>query len=465
MKSALRISISLIVWVLTIPSFGQIKLPSVIGDNMVLQQNSEAAIWGWGDPASEIKVSGSWSKDTVKVITSNQASWKVYLKTPSAGGPYTVSVNGRENIVLKNVMIGEVWICSGQSNMEWSADSKINNSEEEVKNANQPDIRLFHVKKLGSESPQNNCFAKWEICTPETMHSFSAVGYFFGKNLQKNLNVPIGIIEAAWGGTGAEVWVRPDLVESDPLLRECAEKLEITAWWPSKPGVLYNGMIAPLLPFRIAGAIWYQGESNADNPESYLKLFRTLIENWRHDFGNDFPFYYVQIAPFTYDKATRAPLVREMQMRTLDVPKTGMVVVSDLVDNVNDIHPRNKQDVAKRLANWALAETYGVKGLVYKHPLYKSMSLEKSKIRISFENISQGLKATGDEITGFEIAGPDKVFKPAKVKIDGNTILVWSKELKTPVAVRFSFTNDAIGNLFSQEGLPVAPFRTDDWKY
>ena len=249
--------------ILTIPSFGQIKLPAVIGDNMVLQQNSEVAIWGWGDPGSEIKVSGSWNKDTVKAKISNQSEWKVKLKTPSAGGPFTVSIKGNDEVVLKNVMIGEVWICSGQSNMEWSADSKINNAEEEVKNANYPNIRFFHVKKLGSETPQNNCFAKWEDCTPETMHSFSAVGYFFGRNLQQNLNVPIGIIEVAWGGTPAEVWVRADLVESDPLLKACAEKLITYDWWPSKPGVVYNGMIAPLVPYRIAGAIWYQGESNA----------------------------------------------------------------------------------------------------------------------------------------------------------------------------------------------------------
>jgi sialate O-acetylesterase len=465
MKSSFRISISLIVWILTIPSFGQIKLPSVIGDNMVLQQNSEVAIWGWGDPGSEIKVSGSWNNDTVKAKISNLAEWNVKLKTPSSGGPYDVSIKGNEVIVLKNVMIGEVWICSGQSNMEWSADLKINNAEEEVKNANYPNIRFFHVKKLGSTTPQDNCFAKWETCTPETMHSFSAIGYFFGKNLQQHLNVPVGIIEAAWGGTPAEAWVKSDLVESDPLMKACAAKLKTYDWWPSKPGVLYNGMIAPLLPYRIAGAIWYQGESNATTPESYLKLFKTLIVNWRLDFENDFPFYYVQIAPFRYGTDTRAPLIREMQMQTMNVPKTGMVVVSDLVDNVEDIHPRNKQDVGKRLANWALAETYNVKGLTYKHPLYQTMTIEKSKVRLSFENVNNGLKATGDEITCFEIAGSDHVFRPAKVNIDGNRVLVSSKDVKAPVAVRFSWSNDAIGNLFSQEGLPVAPFRTDDWKY
>ena len=465
MKSVFRIIILLIIFILTIPAFGQIKLPAVIGDNMVLQQNSEVAIWGWGDPGSEIKVSGSWSNDTVKAKISNQSEWKVKLKTPSAGGPFTVSIKGNEESVLKNVMIGEVWICSGQSNMEWSADSKINNAEEEIKNANHPNIRLFHVKKLASDTPQNNCFAEWETCTPETMPSFSSVGYFFGRNLQQNLNVPVGIIEVAWGGTPAEVWVRADLVESDPMLKACAAQLNTYEWWPSKPGVVYNGMIAPILPYGIAGAIWYQGESNSDSPESYRKLFKTLIENWRHDFGNDFPFYYVQIAPYTYGKNTRAPLIREMQMQTMDVPKTGMVVVSDLVDNVKDIHPRNKQDVGKRLSNWALAETYGVKGLIYKFPLFRSMTLEKSKARVTFENVNNGLKVNGDEITCFEIAGDDQAFKPAKVKIDGNTLLVWSKEVKTPEAVRFAWSNDAIGNLFSQEGLPVAPFRTDDWKY
>ena len=453
----------LIIWGLSVHAIGQVKLPSVFGDNMVLQQNSEATVWGWGEPGSEIKISGSWNNDTVKTKISNQAEWKVKLRTPSAGGPFTISINNTE-VVLKNVMIGEVWICSGQSNMEWSADSKINNTDEEIKNADYPNIRFLHVKKMGSNTPQNNCFAQWEVCTPATMHSFSAIGYFFGRQLHQNLNIPIGIIEVAWGGTPAEVWVKADLVKSDPLLQACAAKLVTYDWWPSKPGVVYNSMIAPLLSLKVAGAIWYQGEGNAGSPESYRKLLKTLIENWRHDFETDFPFYYVQIAPFSYGESTKAATIREMQMQSMDIPKTGMVVVSDLVDDVKNIHPRNKQDVGKRLANWALAETYGVKNIVYKHPLYESMKVEKNKIRITFSNVSNGLTVKGDEIKCFEIAGADQVFKPAKVKIDGNTVIVWAKDLKAPVAVRFSFSNDAIGNIFSHEGLPVAPFRTDDWK-
>lgn len=465
MNTRLRSVTILIVFILTFPSYGQIRLPAVFSDNMVLEQNSDAAIWGWGDPGSEVKITGSWNNDTLKALVSNQAEWKVKLKTPGAGGPFTINIKGSDEVVIKNVMIGEVWICSGQSNMEWSADHKLNNSNEEVKNANYPNIRFFHVKKVGSETPQNNCFARWEECTPATMHSFSAIGYFFGRQLMQNLNVPIGLIEVAWGGTAAEVWVKADIIKTDSLMQACAAKLNTYEWWPSKPGVVYNAMIAPLVPLRIAGAIWYQGESNAENPESYRKLFRTLIENWRLDFGKDFPFYYVQIAPYTYGQNTRAALIREMQMQSMDIQKTGMVVVSDLVDDVKNIHPGNKQDVGKRLANWALSETYGVKGLIYKHPLYESMKLEKSKIRVEFANAGNGLVLKGDELMCFEIAGADQVFKPAKAKISGNTVLIWTKEIKTPVAVRYCWSNDAIGNLFSQEGLPVAPFRTDNWKY
>jgi sialate O-acetylesterase len=442
---------------------GQIKLPSVIGDNMVLQQNSEAAIWGWGEPGSEIKVTGSWNNDTVKTKISNHSFWSVKLKTPSAGGPFTVNIKSGDELTLKNVMIGEVWICSGQSNMEWSASHNLMNAEEEIKNASYRDIRLLHVKKVASETPQENCFGEWEECSPESMKTFSSVGYFFSRQLHQNLNIPIGIIEVAWGGTPAEVWVKPDLIEADPLLKTGAAKLLTYDWWPNKPGVAYNAMINPLIPFGIAGAIWYQGEGNTINHEVYRKLMGTLITNWRRDFGKEFPFYFVQIAPFAYAPGTKSAMIREAQMQTMsEIPATGMVVVSDLVDNIKDIHPANKQDVGKRLANWALSETYGLKGIAYKHPVYESMKVEKSKVRISFKNVPAGLIMKGDALLHFEIAGTDRVFVPATAKIDGNTVVVSAKEIKTPAAVRFSFSNDAMGNLFSSEGLPVAPFRTDN---
>ena len=466
MKRCFTTAFILILWIGSVSLYAQIKLPTVIGDNMVLQQKSEVSVWGWGEPGNEIKVTGSWNNDTVKTKINNHSFWIVKLNTPSAGGPYTVNLKSGDEITLKNVMIGEVWICSGQSNMEWSAMHNLMNAGEEIKNANYPNIRLFHVKKTASETPQENCFAEWEECSPETMKTFSSVGYFFSRNLNQTLNIPIGIIEVAWGGTPAEVWVKSDLVSSDPLLRSCAEKLKTYDWWPNKPGVTYNSMIAPLMHFNIAGAIWYQGEGNAESPESYRKLMGTLIQNWRTSFGKDFPFYFVQIAPYSYGKSSKAPIIREMQMQTVsDVPGTGMVVVSDLVDDVKNIHPANKQDVGKRLANWALGENYGVKGLAYKHPQYESMKIEKSKARITFINVPVGLQVKGDKINCFEIAGSDRKFVPANVKIDGKTVIVSAKEVKSPEAVRFSFSNDAIGNLFSTEGLPVAPFRTDNWEY
>lgn len=466
MKKSIVAACVLALWVYHSSLQAQIRLPAVIGDNMVLQQNSEAAVWGWGDPGAGIKVTGSWNNDTVKTKITNHAFWSVKLKTPAAGGPYTVHIKSGNELTIKNVMIGEVWICSGQSNMEWSAGHNLKNAEEEIINANYPNIRLLHVKKIASPVAQDNCFAKWEECSPVTMKTFSSVGYFFSRRLYKTLNIPVGIIEAAWGGTPAEVWVKEELITADSLLASCADRLKTYDWWPSKPGVTYNAMIAPLVPYTIAGAIWYQGESNADSPESYRKLLGTLVQNWRTDFGRAFPFYFVQIAPFTYGQGTKAPVIREMQMQTAgDIPKTGMVVVSDLVDDVTDIHPSNKQDVGLRLANWALGEQYGIQGLSYKHPQYESMKIEKSRIRISFANVTAGLVVKGENLACFEIAGADKNFVPAEAKIDGNTVIVSAREVKSPVAVRFSFSNAAIGNLFSREGLPVAPFRTDNWDY
>jgi sialate O-acetylesterase len=348
--------------------------------------------------------------------------------------------------------------------MEWSAAKKIMNAEEEVKNANYPNIRFFQVNKAGSNYRQDNCDAKWEVCTPSTMMHFSAVAYFFARHLQQNMDVPVGLINASWGGTPAEVWVKNEMVETDPIMSTSAQKLRRFDWWPKEPGSVYNAMIAPLVPFRIAGALWYQGEGNVDNSESYAKLFRTLIESWRTDFGTEFPFYYVQIAPYNYGVKSHSTLIREAQAQCQEIPGAGMVVVSDLVDNIRDIHPLNKQDVGKRLANMALSENYKVPGLIYKFPQYKMSALEKGKIRIQFINSEEGLILKGgDKPLTFEVAGEDKNFVPAVAKIEGNTIVVWAKSIKSPVAVRYSFKNDAIGNVFSKEGLPLAPFRTDKW--
>jgi sialate O-acetylesterase len=267
-----------------------IMLPSVFSDNMVLQQNSEVAFWGWGNAGEQIKIVAGWNtSDTLQVKADNKAKWTATLKTIKAGGPYSIIIMGSSYVELKDVMLGEVWICSGQSNMEWSVDMGIQNGEEEAANANHPNIRIFQIPKTGADFPQQNCDAAWAVCSPETMRLTSAVGYFFARELHQKLNVPVGIIVSAWGGTPAEVWIEKSRIENKPELNKNKYALNYD-WWPGEPGVCYNSMIAPVIPIGIAGAIWYQGESNVSNHQIYAELMKTLIENWRADFENEFPF-------------------------------------------------------------------------------------------------------------------------------------------------------------------------------
>lgn len=444
-------------------TFGEVVLPSVFSDNMVLQQNSEVAIWGWSDPGETVKIVTGWAKnDTVKVKANNYSFWKTTIKTISAGGPYSIELLGSSHFQLNNVMLGEVWICSGQSNMEWSANSGITHKEE-VNKANYPNIRIFHIQKRGADYPQQDCNAEWTVCTPETMRATSAIGYFFGRELHEKLDVPVGLIVSAWGGTPVEVWIEKDKAEniSEFDKYKYAENYD---WWPGTPGAAYNAMIAPVVPYGIAGAIWYQGESNCKTYQIYSLLKKTMIENWREDFQKDFPFYFVQIAPFDYGDDIKSQMLREQQeIVTKIVSNTGMVVISDLVDDVKNIHPKNKLDVGKRLGLYALAETYKQNVGAYKSPMYKSMTVEKNKIQLSFDNVITGLKCTGKKPDKFLIAGADQKFVKATAKIKGNTIVVYSKQVKTPVAVRYCFDNTSTPDMFSDEGLPLAPFRTDDW--
>ncbi len=442
----------------------KIILPSVFADNMVLQQKSDVAIWGWSDPGETVKIVASWNnKDTVKIKADNSSKWTTTITTIGAGGPYSIRILGSSNVELKNVMLGEVWICSGQSNMEMSVNWNLINGEEEAAKANHPNIRIFHVQKIGAEYPQQTCNATWSVCTPETMRATSAVGYFFARELQQKLNVPVGIIVSAWGGTPAEVWIEKSRIESNPELNK-ARYSDHFDWWPGTPGTLYNSMIAPFVPYGIAGAIWYQGESNCGNYQIYSQLMKTLIENWRADFKKDFPFYFVQIAPYTYgDKGTSEYLREQQEMAAQKIPNTGMVVISDLVDNIKDIHPKDKLNVGKRLANYALSETYKQNIGAYKSPKFESIKIEKDKVRLNFSNIPTGLKCTGKAPEKFLVAGDDKNFVPATAKMEGNAIVLSSKLVKTPVAVRFCFDDTTMPDVFSTEGLPLAPFRTDQW--
>jgi len=443
--------------------FAIIRLPPIMSSNMVLQQNSQVTLWGWSDASERFTIICSWKTSIDSVTALNSGKWKAKISTPAAGGPYTITIKGRSNtIVLENILIGEVWICSGQSNMEMSNTQQI---KDELPNSHNDNIRFFTVAKATAEYPQDFADGRWVSCNEETLRRFSAVGYFFGKKLHQELNVPIGLIQSAWSGTPVELWEPNDVIESDPIMKEAATKIRDVTYRPNKPGLIYNAMIYPISNYTIAGTIWYQGEGNTTRAHAYQKMFTGMIGAWRKQFNKEFPFYYVQIAPYTYENTYEAALLMEQQTRSLSYPKTGMVVITDLVDNVKNQHPVNKLDVGLRLANMALVETYQKNIPVYKSPLYKRMEVSKGKINLYFDNAPNGFTIKGDgEPTEFLIAGSDQNFLPADVKLEKDRIVVSNKQIPDPVAVRFSFSNTGMSNLFNKEGLPVTPFRTDDWE-
>lgn len=441
-----------------------VRIPSILGSHMVLQQNSQACFWGWANPGEKVRIMADWDSSLHQVTTWGDGRWKINIPTGKAGGPYKVMISGDNAIVLEDVMIGEVWVCSGQSNMELSGDKGLQQSIEEAPHANNQKIRLFFIPRTTATHPEDHSEGCWKVCSPEEMIHFSAIGYFFGKRLQRDLKVPVGLISSSWGGTLAETWTPEEVVMQNKELAEIALQRKPGEWRPVYPGMIYNAMIYPLTPFTIAGVIWYQGESNAGQAASYPTLFSALIKSWREQWKQDFPFYYVQIAPYDYGNNTAGARLREAQTKTLQlVPNTGMVVISDLVTDVHNIHPTNKIDVAERLANLALTKTYGKSGLPCEYPRFASMEKEKDKIRIQFSNAADGLVSRGGAPTEFYIAGSDQQFHPATARIEGSSVVVGSKEVKDPVAVRFGFSNTAIPNLFNKQGLPVDLFRTDDW--
>lgn len=441
---------------------------------MVLQQKTDAKLWGWSDPNGKIFITTSWNNKTDSTTATRDAKWQISVPTPAAGGPFTITIKGDNNtITITNVMIGEVWVCSGQSNMEMSGNWGLKDIKDELPTAYNSNIRFMQIPKSTSQYPQDDVPAKWTICDSNTLKSFSAAGYFFGKRLSSYLNTPIGLINSSWGGTPAEVWTPDSVVKTNPVLAEAAAKLEPQNWWPHLPGSAYNAMIAPLTQYNIAGAIWYQGESNTKTASTYSELFTGMIKAWRVAFKKDIPFYYVQIAPFKYGDKNVAALLREAQTKSMQLANTGMVVTTDITADTNDIHPINKHDVGLRLANWALAETYHQTGITYnnvmykmayKSPMYASLDIDKSKAIVSFNTDTKKLASKGKLVTDVFVAGADKIFYPATATIKDNKLVATSKQVKNPVAVRYAFSNTGSGNIFSAEGLPVVPFRTDDWE-
>ncbi|MBN1358947.1 MAG: hypothetical protein JW993_00060 [Sedimentisphaerales bacterium] len=631
-----------------------IRLPSIIGDNMVLQGGDRISLWGWSDPNEEIKVGVSWREGDWTLPADTDGTWKFAMTAPESAGPHQITLKGKNTVTLKNILVGEVWVCSGQSNMEWPVQSS-NNAAQEMAAANYPNIRLFTVQKKIADTPQSDCVGHWVECSPETVGGFSAVGYFFGRHLHQDLNTPIGLINTSWGGTVAEAWTSAEALERLPdfkarmdrmaqaranpdasmkkyqdELAQWQKKVESTevqgkrctdadfddsawqemalpvlweeagltdfdglvwfrksievppawagrdlvlelgpiddmdttwfngvkvgaiqesgrwqvarrytvdgklvtagrnvivvqvldtgggggiyglpaqmtlkpadasdqtaislagtwhykvAWdlasmpprptapvWmnnPNAPTVLYNGMIAPITPYHIRGAIWYQGESNADRAFQYRELFPTMIKCWWSSWGQgEFPFLFVQLANYMAAKPDPGESawaeLREAQLMTLQLPRTGMATIID-IGEANDIHPRNKQDVGKRLALWALAECYG-RRTAYSGPLYESMTIQGNKIVLRFKHTDNGLVAKGGApLKGFAIAGTDRQFVWADAKIEGNTIVVSSDKVPAPVAVRYAWADNPVCNLYNGAGLPASPFRTDTW--
>ena len=453
----------LAVAVLILTAQAKVSVAPVFTDNMVLQQNTEAPIWGYADPNAQVTVHGSWDpKFLASTISDSDGYWIVSLKTPKAGGPYTVSITSGTTITLDNVMAGEVWLCSGQSNMEWTSrpDHGIMNREAEIAAADYPYIRIFRTPMVKADTPQYATEGQWKECNPETMEHSSAVAYFFARRIYQETGVPVGLIESAWGGSPIEAWIPVYGQPLDPLLEQRMAKHE----WAMPFGSMYNRMIYPFTPMKIAGALWYQGESNVDNCDAYGALLKEMIGRWREKFDTQFPFYLVQIAPFSYNSGGDKPaIVREQQeIVARTYPKTGMVVVSDLVDDVNDIHPRDKQNVGLRLADMALSELYHKPVPGYKSPTFKSMKVKNGRAVIEFFDPSPEIRIKGSTAKGLLVAGADGKFVPAKAQVTGkNKLEVWSDQVSEPVTVRYSFDDNTIGNLFSAYGMPVAPFRTD----
>lgn len=437
--------------------WANVSLPNVFSDNMVLQRNSEIKIWGWGNPKEEIKITPSWNNQEYKVTTDSYANWQITIPTPKEGGPFSISFKGYNEVILKNILVGEVWLCSGQSNMEMSAAWGIDNGDEEVRKANYPNIRFFTVPKLTATSPQNNLLGNWTECTPETMKNFSAVAYFFAKRLQDDLkNVPIGLISSNWGGTSAEVWMPENVFKKEPSLLKATADYKPNEYCPVEPTRTFNAMINPLVGFKIAGTIWYQGESNVGST-MYDKTFSTLISSWRTLWKEEFPFYYVQIAPYQYgENHFGGAEVRDFQRRTLQLPKTGMVVTSD-ISPIDDIHPKDKKSVGIRLANLALNNHYKTRNDLVNGPLFKDFKIEKNKVVVNFD-YADGLHFKDKKNNQFEIAGVDGVFHIAKAEIKNNQVILQSDKVKNPTKVRFAWTNTAQSQLFNKANLPASTF-------
>lgn len=493
-------------------SWADVKLPALFSDHMVLQSAVAVPIWGWADPGEQVAI--SIAGQTKNAVADASGRWSLKLDKLSATAPVTLTIKGKNTIVIQDVLVGEVWLASGQSNMQLPVNDALDAGKEKA-SANFPQIRMFTLAHLAATTPQTNCEGQWVVCSPETVGRFSAAAYFFGRELNQKLNTPVGLINSSWGATPIETWTCLDRMqgrpEFAPVFKSWEAKMRVpfdetkaesqfqhtlAAWktnsqvlkaegkpvppQPQKqvaprldknyPGNDFNGMIAPLIPYAIRGAIWYQGENNAQSEfsELYATQLQLLIQDWRQRWGEgDFPFAWVQLPNFQPKNGTNMAtskwsIIRECMLRSLSVTNTGMAITID-VGEPNFIHPKNKQAVGHRLALWALAKVYG-ETIPYSGPLLSGQKIEGDKIKISFMHTDGGLVARGGELRGFVIAGADHKWINAQAQIEGDQVIISNAEIKSPVAVRYAWADNPDCNLFNGEGLPASPFRTDDWK-
>ncbi|MFT5106008.1 MAG: sialate O-acetylesterase [Pseudoalteromonas tetraodonis] len=457
----------------------ELRLPKIFGDHMVLQNGEEINVWGWAEPGAAVVA--SFAAQSVTAFADKEGRWILKLpeQKPNSKGQELKVSSKDEAIALTDILVGEVWLCSGQSNMQWAM-NRSQHGKEEIAKADHPEIRLFAIKNRVAATPQDDVPHAWTACTPQTAAGFTAVGYHFGEALQRELKMPIGLIQSAWGGTEIEPWTPHDgFAKHDSLknlAKQVAELKPGSAIGNKTPSAIYNAMIHPLAPFSLRGAIWYQGESNCLKGDTAIYTDKThaLVDGWRSVFQQeDLPFYFVQLAPFNYRKAfakRNASLTTESlpefwdaQVACLsEIANTGMAVVTDITGSVTNIHPPNKRDVGQRLALWALAKDYGRDDLVYSGPIFKSLALGAGKATLSFDHVGGGLVSDDDnELSQFTIAGSDMKFVPAKAIINGDTIEVSSPDVPQPTAVRYAWHETAVGNLANKDGLPASPFRTD----
>jgi sialate O-acetylesterase len=450
-------------------SFAKIKLPGIISSNMVLQRNASVKLWGWAKPGEKITIETSWTANNLKVVANENGRWEINVMTTLSKEPQTINLKSAEsNIKLDNILFGEVWVCSGQSNMRLPlrgfTGQPVFDGNKAITASGNSKIRLFSVPENASNAVLDTLvkYKAWDNASPKSVKDFSAIAYFYGKQLQEILDVPVGLIMTSWGGTKIQPWICKEALA--PFL-DNKTKIDTTERGRKIPSGIFNAMINPITSYTIKGVLWYQGESNRKEAELYKQLFPLMVKDWRSKWNiGDFPFYYVQIAPNNYEDGCNSQYLREAQFKALDViPNSAMAVTADVGSDVS-IHPPKKKEVAERLLFMALNKTYGMKDIDYLGPTFKSMELKENSLILTFDNAETGLFCFGKEVSDFEIAGADKVFYPAKAEIlKGRQLSVSSPNVKIPVAVRYGWKNWFQGSLFDTNLLPASSFRTDNW--